>query len=227
METKKTIQHADDLGSVPGGGDVSGAKAIDELFPVTGSDEDDLLGAISCGIKAMEYPKPPLDFVGSIMKAVESKRMPWWYRAYRWVKSPHSFTLTPLRTVPVAALLLVCMLSAAYMLGGKGTEQSQLAELREGIPVTFTLKMPEARSVQVVGSFSGWRPSKCEKCETPGNDEGTWTITVRLPEGRHEYAFLVDGTKVVPDPFSEFYQDDGFGNRNSILVVGNNHETAI
>jgi len=47
----------------------------------------------------------------------------------------------------------------------------------------------------------------------------TWLLTVLLPEGRYEYSFLVDKQKVVPDPGSMLYQQDGFGNQNSVLVV--------
>jgi hypothetical protein len=224
METKnRTTYRKIDSEAVSDGAQGPGAEPGNELFTANGSNDDDLLGAISCSIRQMDYPKPPADFLSSVMKAVESKRMPWWYRAYRWAKSPHSLTITPLRIAPVAALLLACLLSSVYMFRGS-TEELPLSGPREGIPVTFTLKLPDARSVNVVGSFNGWRPHRCEMHK---NDEATWSVVLRLPEGRHEYAFLVDGTRVIPDPLSEFYQDDGFGNRNNILVVGNNHETAI
>lgn len=224
METKKkTTRREIDPGAATDAAGISGHELDGELLTGSGSAEEDLLRAVSCGLQRMEYPKPPADYLASIMKAVESRRMPWWYRAYRWAKSPHPVTITPLRVVPAAAALLVCLLSAGYVFRG-GTGQLPPSGSEKGIPVTFTLKMPDARSVHVVGSFNRWHPHRGEMRKS---DEATWTIMLRLPEGRHEYAFLVDGTRVVPDPHSEFYQDDGFGNQNNILVVGNTHETAI
>jgi hypothetical protein len=52
-----------------------------------------------------------------------------------------------------------------------------------------------------------------------------WAITLELPEGRHEYAFLIDGQRVISDPGAHFYQADGFGNQNSVLILrGKNGE---
>jgi hypothetical protein len=50
-------------------------------------------------------------------------------------------------------------------------------------------------------------------------DRQVWTITLWLPQGRHEYAFWVDHGKVDSDPGALFFQDDGFGNQNSVLVL--------
>jgi hypothetical protein len=187
--------------------------------------EDELLNQIACGIGQMDYPRVPSDFLASVMKGVELKKMPWWYRVYRWAKSQHTVTITPLRIAPAAVmLLLACVLSATYLLRQSALLPSRSPLDEVGVPVTFELKMPEARSVHVVGSFNGWRPHRCEMHRT---GETTWTVVLQLPAGRYEYAFLVDGATIVPDPRAEFYQDDGFGNRNNILVVGNNHETAI
>jgi hypothetical protein len=46
-----------------------------------------------------------------------------------------------------------------------------------------------------------------------------WSLTVSLPEGRHEYMFLVDGQKMILDPETLIHQEDGFGNQNSVLVL--------
>jgi hypothetical protein len=50
-------------------------------------------------------------------------------------------------------------------------------------------------------------------------EKRVWSLTVRLPEGRYEYALLVDGQKVLPDPEASLYQDDGFGNENSVMIL--------
>lgn len=50
---------------------------------------------------------------------------------------------------------------------------------------------------------------------------------MELPMGRHEYAFLIDGERIVPDPGALLYHEDGFGNRNAVLILGGNGETNI
>ena len=50
---------------------------------------------------------------------------------------------------------------------------------------------------------------------------GVWSLELSLPEGRYEYGFLVDGQRVIPDPRALIHQDDGFGNRNSVLILRN------
>ncbi len=52
------------------------------------------------------------------------------------------------------------------------------------------------------------------------DERNRWVLKVRLPMGRHEYAFLVNGEKVVPDPEAVLYEEDGFGQRNAVLLLG-------
>jgi hypothetical protein len=56
---------------------------------------------------------------------------------------------------------------------------------------------PVARRVSVVGDFNGWRPD-----ETPLQQDvktRRWSATLALRDGAHRYAFVVDGTRWVPD----------------------------
>ena len=79
----------------------------------------------------------------------------------------------------------------------------------------FTLKASEAGKVCLAGDFNEWKV-----CEAPMERVGgdTWSITIELPRGRHEYMFVIDD-QWVTDPNAMGYSDDGFGNRNSVLVV--------
>lgn len=190
------------------------------------TDEVEWLERIAGSIARLEYPPVPPDFLASVMKNVQSRKMPWWYRWYRWAKSPHTLRVTPLRLAPgVMLLLLALYVGFVADPARRGAQPALPGSTGEaGVVVTFELKMPEAGSVHLVGSFNGWAPGKCEMKRSDG---ATWTVRLQLPAGRYEYAFLVDGKTFVVDPGGELYQDDGFGNRNNILVVGNNHETAI
>lgn len=83
--------------------------------------------------------------------------------------------------------------------------------------VTFVAHAPGAEKVAVVGSFNGWNPAAGIMRKAQGGE--IFTLTMRLPRGRHVYAFLVDGTVTRPDPGALIQEDDGFGNTNSVLVL--------
>lgn len=67
--------------------------------------------------------------------------------------------------------------------------------------VRLILEAPEARRVAVAGDFNDWSVEA-----TPlTRDEGSrrWSVTLALRGGAHRYAFVVDGTRWVPDPRAE------------------------
>jgi 1,4-alpha-glucan branching enzyme len=80
--------------------------------------------------------------------------------------------------------------------------------------VTFVFYAPKAKSVSLVGTFNDWNPEK-----TPMNrgKDGTWSVQVSLPQGRHEYLFLVDGSRYESDPNALELRQDGMGNENAVL----------
>ena len=48
--------------------------------------------------------------------------------------------------------------------------------------------------------------------------EDLWSLSVKLQPGRYEYMFVVDG-RWVTDPNAIAHADDGFGNRNAVLLL--------
>jgi len=85
------------------------------------------------------------------------------------------------------------------------------------VQVHFQLHAPGAKRVELVGSFNHWQPGAIQL--TGPDASGHWTATVRLPEGRHEYQFLVDGRQWVTDPTAAIVRPDGFGRANAVLDV--------
>lgn len=83
--------------------------------------------------------------------------------------------------------------------------------------VKFVLVAPQAAKVSVVGDFNGW-----DNAVTPATRQadGTWTAFVPLRPGRHVYSFVIDGSHFVADPAAPIAPDDGYGQRNSVVVVG-------
>lgn len=88
---------------------------------------------------------------------------------------------------------------------------------RETIQVVFSIQVEDAREVALIGSFNNWQGGEYRL--RPGEGQGVWSISVPLEQGRHEYAFLLNGNRIMPDPGALLYKDDGFGNLNSVIVV--------
>ena len=137
-----------------------------------------------------------------------------------WFVRPRTIRMSPLGGLAMAACVLLVM--GLTLRGGmvKNDEPPQgLA------PVKFVLAAPGAREVAVIGSFNGWNAAGW----TMRNDAATglWTLSAALPPGSHEYVFLVDGTTPVPDAAAAFSADDGFGSRNSVLLVKNSDASLL
>jgi len=84
------------------------------------------------------------------------------------------------------------------------------------VTVRFVLVAPGAQHVSLAGTFNHWDPRATPLVRSGAGD--LWTATLLLPPGQHQYAFVVDGTRWVPDPTAPAV-DDGFGRRNSVLTL--------
>lgn len=188
---------------------------------------DEELSNMARRVKQMDYLDPPASLLTSVMDAVRKKRAPspWYARIYKWARSPKSITFTPLQ---VAFSAVVLVLGTTFLLTQfiENNQTVPFQSAHDRIPVLFSLDLADARSVAVIGSFNQWRP---QGFEMQSNDEkqGAWTLTLNLPEGRYEYSFLIDGNRVVPDPRASLFQNDGFGNRNAVLILGTENDNAI
>jgi 1,4-alpha-glucan branching enzyme len=80
----------------------------------------------------------------------------------------------------------------------------------------FELEAEPGRRVFVAGSFNGWDPAANPMMDNP--DSGHYKAAIRLPPGRHEYKFVVDGEWRV-DPKCPARVSTGSGMENSVLVV--------
>lgn len=137
---------------------------------------------------------------------------PWWRR--------RSIALSPLGGLAIAAGF-----GALMVLGGVGLGRSlqpatpAVAQAADTVHVVrFVFSAPGAQSVALAGDFNGWSRERTPLEEMDGS--GQWSVTVPLPAGRHEYAFVVDGERWVADPFATASRDE-FGQESSVLRVGN------
>jgi hypothetical protein len=184
-------------------------------------ENDPELQSLARMISAVPDEEPPRGLPGAVMARIRSaKRRTLLQRFLDWTTRPVAVRITPARFAPVLAVLLLAMLLLPRLFsppagpGPLGTE----GEVR----VVFTLSQEHARTVAVVGSFNGWDPAGYDLHQSGGK----WILKTTLPAGRHEYAFLIDGRLIVSDPGVAFTTDDGFGNRNSVLILGNDDSTA-
>jgi 1,4-alpha-glucan branching enzyme len=69
----------------------------------------------------------------------------------------------------------------------------------------------------MVGDFNAWTKgvTRLERSAAPG----VWTASVPLPAGRHEYAFIINGTRWIADPLAAKTSDD-FGVESAVIHVG-------
>ena len=81
----------------------------------------------------------------------------------------------------------------------------------------FELHAPGAGRVELLGTFNNWQT---DDIVLVGPDaSGHWTAKVELPEGRHEYIFLVDGDRWLADPKAATHRPDGFGRVNTVINI--------
>jgi hypothetical protein len=128
--------------------------------------------------------------------------------ALGWVWSPRPVSVAwrPAYGLAAAGLLVL------FMVTGRGP--ADVVPGPQQVLTHFVLAAPDARQVTLAGDFTDWQPAHAMTRTGPG----VWTVVVPLSPGIHNYAFIVDGERWVPDPNAPAV-DDGFGGMNSRLAV--------
>ncbi len=150
--------------------------------------------------------------------------IPWW----RSLAEPRVVRVAPLAAA--GALLAVLLAGAvvgrlttapgggADLAPSEDTSPSALASTVGAELVRFVCVAPNAERVSLVGDFNRWSagatPMRAER-------DGVWTVELRVPAGRHLYAFLVDGRDWRADVAAPLAGDDSFGKPTSVVLVGN------
>ena len=81
--------------------------------------------------------------------------------------------------------------------------------------VVFAFFAPEARRVEVAGSFNGWQPQANPLALTGA---GEWSVRLMLKSGQYEYRFVADGVWA-DDPRATQHATNPYGGLNSVLEV--------
>ena len=83
--------------------------------------------------------------------------------------------------------------------------------------ITFRFTAPKARKVQVAASWLDNNPAAAEMVQ---GQDGTWSVTLPLPEPElYTYNFVVDGVQML-DPANVLVQRDGARYSNAVLIEG-------
>ena len=84
-----------------------------------------------------------------------------------------------------------------------------------GVFVRFERYSPKSSRVDLVGSFNGWDLGKYPLVR---DENGVWSIQIRLAPGTYEYKYVYDGHFYEPDPEQE-QVTNAFGSANNLLIV--------
>lgn len=170
------------------------------------SELDALLRAVASELKQSVPARPSL-----AQQVLAEIRRPTHERVLRWMLRPRSVRISPVGMLATAAAI------AGLLVLGRPAPTPDAAPA--GSPsVQFVLFAPTAARVSVVGDFNDWDP-QATPLVASRQRAGFWTVDVPLAPGRHEYAFLLDGSRWMADPAAPVVADGEFGTPNSTLTV--------
>jgi hypothetical protein len=149
-------------------------------------------------------------------------------RALAWWRRPRTVLVSPLVGLAAAAgIAVVASVGTLQIIGHDRSAADTRIAAASAAPVAlapetvhvvrFMLVEPRARRVALVGDFNGWSSDVTPLAASDAG--GIWTVSIPLPLGRHEYAFVVDGTRWTADPYAPAVRDD-FATESSVVTVG-------
>ena len=156
--------------------------------------------------------KVPRSVREAVMARVRAIQAPWWQRGWSWWATPRPMRLSPLHGALALAAVVALLLLALPSPQAPGPRPS--TETR--VATRFVYLAPGASQVAVTGEFASWDPAGIPMRRSA---DGSWVAEIELPPGLHHYVFVVDGERWAPDPNASSQVDDGFGLKNSVLLV--------
>lgn len=147
-----------------------------------------------------------------------------------WWRTERAFRLAPLTGLALAAGISAVIALSGVAIGSRISSRSSSASRTALSPVSrdtvrlvrFVFVDPRASSVHLVGDFNAW--TKGATRLDPSGAPGVWAVSVELSPGRHEYAFIINGSRWVADPLAVRSSDD-FGTESSVIRVGASPES--
>jgi len=181
-------------------------------------------------IADIRYAEPPESLTENVLGNIKPKKMAFFKRLWRKLRTPVS--VTPLRLLPAGVSVLAIFALALTLLWQAPGERivtqriNEVADQRLNTVMLF-LDRSDATDVEVIGSFNNWSQEGVSMVWD--KDRRLWVVALHLKRGSYEYAFRVNNSEIVADPKAILHRNDGFGHQNSILIIGNGNgsETRI
>jgi Glycogen recognition site of AMP-activated protein kinase len=154
---------------------------------------------------------------GPLLYPATISRPSWWRRE-------RVFRISPIAGLALAAGIGTIIVLSGVALGSRLSTRPAAVTQTASAPradtvqlVRFVFVEPSASSVELVGDFNEWArgTTKLQRSGAPG----VWVVSVPLSPGRHEYAFIINGSRWVADPLAVKSTDD-FGTESSVIRVG-------
>ena len=175
------------------------------------------LQKIEKALNSFSPKRAPADFTQKIMTKISQQEIQiqtsWLDQIKKRVSTPR-FSFRLLGATAAAALLV--FLAFTFIFNTSDRPSICSAEVQFCLRINDSNKL---HTVAIAGDFNGWDP-QANTLQDPDGD-GIWTATLKLPPGRYEYMFVVNGEKWLPDPNAIHYVKDGFGSKNAILEINN------
>ncbi len=141
-----------------------------------------------------------------------------------WWRTAREFRLSPLTGLALAAGISAIIAVSGVEVGSRIASRSGVTARSAPVPQRDTVQLVRlvfvdrnAASVEVVGDFNAWTRGTTHLAQS--GVPGVWAVSVPLSPGRHEYAFIINGSRWVVDPLAVKASDD-FGTESSVLRVG-------
>jgi hypothetical protein len=159
---------------------------------------------------------------------------PWLYPAtasarHSWWRRERVFRVSPLAGLALAAgigaIIVVSSVTLGSRISTRAAAPAQVAQTAKPDTVQlvrFVFVDPRAASVELVGDFNEWARGTTELKRSGA--PGVWAVSLPLSPGRHEYAFIINGSRWVADPLAVRSTDD-FGTESSVIRVGTTGST--
>ena len=183
------------------------------------ADGDRLTDAVQAYAQGLKTPGSEVD--RAVMARLRQRKV-WEARresVWEWFLEPQVVHLRP--AVAAAALIAVVVGGTWFvnrMATSRAPDSAVVSTVAATVLVRFELQAPEAQTVALAGSFNDWNNDAVQLVRS--TEAGVWSATVSLSAGEHEYLFVIDGERWVPDPRAHAQVDDGFGQTNSVITVG-------
>ncbi len=182
----------------------------------------------------------PRDFADHVMESIENINLPnasteqenenIWDRIMNPVRSLLNQGMPRFRPALGYAVVLIAAALSGYYVGMR-TPDAQLAtttndseiQLASGnnyensVWIRFIYIDDTAEEMAVAGDFSDWEPIPLDRQTVDG--QKVWSGLIEITRGEHKYMFLKNGETWLTDPLADITRDDGFGNKNAVLIL--------